>query len=434
MHSVLLVSTPIHGHVTPLLAVARQLVADGHRVRFLTGERYREKVEATGAEYLALPEGADYADTDFDRDFPGRVGLTGPKAITHDMREIFLKPMPLQSAAIDAALAAEPTDVVLAESLFFGVLPLLTRPRHERPAVLNLGIVPLGIASRDTAPFGLGIPPMPGALGRIRNALLTFLATNVIFGAVRREADRMVRELTGRRPTTPFLNWVATSDGVIQFTVAGFEYPRTDLPVPVHFVGPVSRSAPATGELPIWWSELDGSRPVVHVTQGTVANANWGELVLPTVRGLADDDVLVVVSTGGRDVATLGELPANVRAAEYLPYDELLPRTDVLVSNGGYGGVHFALAHGVPLVVAGATEDKAEVTARVAWSGAGINLRTNEPAAEQIAEAVRTVLADDGFAIASRRLGAEIAAAPGVAGVSAVLDQAAAQRGASRAS
>ena len=43
----------------------------------------------------------------------------------------------------------------------------------------------------------------------------------------------------------------------------------------------------------------------------------------------------------------------------------LLPRTDVLVTNGGYGGVQQALAHGVPLVVAGRTEDKVEVAARV---------------------------------------------------------------------
>jgi len=46
MSSLLLCSTPVHGHVTPLLAVARHLVAGGHRVRFLTGARYRDAVEA----------------------------------------------------------------------------------------------------------------------------------------------------------------------------------------------------------------------------------------------------------------------------------------------------------------------------------------------------------------------------------------------------
>ena len=36
-------------------------------------------------------------------------------------------------------------------------------------------------------------------------------------------------------------------------------------------------------------------------------------------------------------------MPANARAAEFLPYDELLPRTDVYVTNSGYGGVRPAL-------------------------------------------------------------------------------------------
>jgi UDP:flavonoid glycosyltransferase YjiC (YdhE family) len=160
----------------------------------------------------------------------------------------------------------------------------------------------------------------------------------------------------------------------------------------------------------------------VHVTQGTIANHDWDELVGPALQGLAGDDVLVVVSTGNRPLDTLPPLPANARAATFLPYDRLLPRTDVLVTNGGYGGVHYALEHGVPLVVAGTTEDKVEVTARVAWSGAGIDLRTNAPTPDAVATAVRTVLAEPGYRRASAAIGRSIAAAPGFAGLDRVLD------------
>ena len=54
-----------------------------------------------------------------------------------------------------------------------------------------------------------------------------------------------------------------------------------------------------------------------------------------------------------------------------------------MVTNGGYGAVQRAVSTGVPLVVAGNTEDKPEVAARVAWSGAGINLRTGTPTADR---------------------------------------------------
>ena len=72
-------------------------------------------------------------------------------------------------------------------------------------------------------------------------------------------------------------------------------------------------------------------------------------------------------------------MPATTRVAAYLPSDRLLRRTSVYVTNGGYGGIHYAMEHGVPIVVAGTTEDKTEVSARVAWSGVGVSLRTNRP-------------------------------------------------------
>jgi UDP:flavonoid glycosyltransferase YjiC (YdhE family) len=63
-----------------------------------------------------------------------------------------------------------------------------------------------------------------------------------------------------------------------------------------------------------------------------------------------------------------------------------------MVTNGGYGAVNHALSLGVPLVVAGDSEEKPEIAARVAWAGAGINLGTGRPTASQIREAVRAVL------------------------------------------
>jgi UDP:flavonoid glycosyltransferase YjiC (YdhE family) len=107
----------------------------------------------------------------------------------------------------------------------------------------------------------------------------------------------------------------------------------------------------------------------------------------------------VVATTGGPDPDPLrAALPANVRVERFIPHDLLLPHVDVMVTNGGYGGVQQALAHGVPLVVAGDSEDKPEVAARVRWSGAGIDLRTGRPSPSQVAEAVRRVVGHPGYA------------------------------------
>ena len=113
----------------------------------------------------------------------------------------------------------------------------------------------------------------------------------------------------------------------------------------------------------------------MHVTQGTIDNADLGRLVEPTIEALGGEDVIVVITTGGRDASRLKvTLPMNTFVTEHIPHDLLLPKVDVMVTNGGYGAVQRALSTGVPLVVAGNTEDKPEVAARVAWTGAGINL------------------------------------------------------------
>ena len=133
----------------------------------------------------------------------------------------------------------------------------------------------------------------------------------------------------------------------------------------------------------------------MHVTQGTIDNADLGRLVEPTIEALGGEDVIVVATTGGRDASQLKvALPTNTFVAEYIPHDLLLPKVDVMVTNGGYGAVQRALSMGVPLVVAGNTEDKPEVAARVAWTGAGINLRTGTPTPGAVRAAVRDVLND----------------------------------------
>jgi UDP:flavonoid glycosyltransferase YjiC (YdhE family) len=83
---------------------------------------------------------------------------------------------------------------------------------------------------------------------------------------------------------------------------------------------------------------------------------------------------------------------------------EVLPKVDVFVTNGGFGAVNQALSMGVPIVIAGETEDKAFVAARVAWTGAGISLGTSRPTPEQVRSAVRKILKDDTYRAKARTL------------------------------
>jgi UDP:flavonoid glycosyltransferase YjiC (YdhE family) len=117
------------------------------------------------------------------------------------------------------------------------------------------------------------------------------------------------------------------------------------------------------------------------------------------------------VATGGAGAAGVNRyIPSNAIVEAFVPFTALMPHVDVMVTNGGFGGVQFALAHCVPLVVAGTTEDKPEVAARVAWSGAGINLATRSPAPDHIRRAVHQVLTDPCYRQRAGEIRNEIAA------------------------
>jgi UDP:flavonoid glycosyltransferase YjiC (YdhE family) len=125
-----------------------------------------------------------------------------------------------------------------------------------------------------------------------------------------------------------------------------------------------------------------------------VANHDFGLLIAPTLAALAaEPDLLVVVTAGGRPIDAIpGPIPGNARLASYLPFEWMLPKVSVFVTNGGYGSVNQAMSFGIPLVTAGLTEDKADVNARVAWSGVGIDLAINAPTPQALRDAIRTVL------------------------------------------
>jgi UDP:flavonoid glycosyltransferase YjiC (YdhE family) len=209
----------------------------------------------------------------------------------------------------------------------------------------------------------------------------------------------------------------------LQLSVPSFEFPR-EMPASVHFVG-TPPIIPGQVPLPPWVAELDGSHKVVLVTQGTVANHNFNLLVAPTLAALANEpDVLVVGTTGGRPIDAIpGHIPSNARVATFLPFEWLLPRVSVLVTNGGYGSVNQAMSFGIPLVTAGLTEDKADVNARVAWSGVGINLATNEPTRDALRKAVRTVLDRPAYRLRAAKMANEFASIDTRSEILRIIDQ-----------
>ncbi|WP_150462355.1 nucleotide disphospho-sugar-binding domain-containing protein [Nesterenkonia ebinurensis] len=411
MATYLLCSNPIHGHVGPLQEVGADLRRRGHRVILLTGSRFEQGIRSRKLEFRPLGPGADYDDRDVDSYLPDQGDKRGLARAQYDIQTIFVRPIPAQARAVAEIVECDSPDAIMVDGMFAGVVPLLLGPREDRPPILALGVSPLAQASRDVAPAGMGLAPASSILGRLRNRALNVVAQRILFAQTQRLARQVVAQASppGTPPLRePIMDFSRLLDRFLQLSPSEFEYPRSDLAANTVFIGALPPTVSDAPE-PSWWHELDGTRPVVHVTQGTIDNRDFDRLVRPTIAGLQDSGALVVVTTGGRDPAELGEVPANVRVARFLPYNQLLPLLDVFVTNGGFGGVQQALGAGVPVVAAGDTEDKPEVTARVGWAGVGIDLRTGTPSAPAVADAVRAVLRDESYRIAARELAAQMA-------------------------
>jgi MGT family glycosyltransferase len=370
-----------------MLAVGLHLASLGHTVTFHTGDVFRSQVETAGLRFAEMTGKAniDYRDPG---DSAEREKLTERDRIVHHIKYWFIDPLPDQHRRLQKILEETPVDLIMTSSMYLGCLPMLLGPGERRPPVIGCGVTPLILRSIDC-----GLTSHDATTGGRKRNQEEHLLLERAFQPIADQLNLALAECAAPPISGFWSDSIYTMpDLFLQFTGDAFEFPRSDMPSKVKYVGPVLPNKSAAFKEPEWWSELDGSKPVVLVTQGTLANFDLQELVQPTLTALADDNTLVIAATGRADRGDL-IAPANAKVEAFVPFVRLLPKVAVLITNGGYGAVQQALSFGVPLVAAGDTEEKAFTAARVGWTGAGINLETRRPTPEQIRTAVHTVLA-----------------------------------------
>jgi UDP:flavonoid glycosyltransferase YjiC (YdhE family) len=413
MSTFLLASIPVQAHATNPLPIAARLVERGHTVLWYTGRAFHDRVRAIGAIPLAYVRAADFSGHDLFEYFPQFAGRGGPRVIGEAFAQVFVGHAPERVDDLREIISEHPVDAMLCDGLMYGVgmVSELTGVPYA-----TFGDGPMPYWDADTPPFGPGLLPVRGPVGRLRNRLVRAVAERVIFREAQRRYDAVRAELGLPPDRRSVLEVVASPMLHLQGCTPAFEYPIGGLPPEARWIGALRPDPVRSWQPPAWWSQLDRpDRPVVHVTQGSL-RTDPTELIVPTIRALAGSEVLVVITSGGATADEIaraygGPLPGNVRVESFLPYDELLARADVFVTNGGYTGVTLAaLAHGVPIVQAGTTEEKSEIGARIQWTGVGLRLGTTRPSPRAVGKAVDRVLREAGFRVAARRVQAEMAA------------------------
>lgn len=386
MSTFLLAATSFAGHIHPMAGLARALTGRGHRVIFYTGHKYRHDVERCGAIWAGWTHARDFNDADPAASFPAMARGKGLSGVFISFRDLFFGTAVGQAQDILELHQRFTIDAMVAEGTCFG--PALVHDLAGIPYA-TFSLSPLALPSQDLPPAGVPVRPGRSRIGRLRDAALRGAVDGTI-NAVFRRLHNQVRAEVGLPPSERLgVEGTWSQQLLLAQGVQDLETPRSDLPEYVRFIGDAAAGTRTMSEPPAWLEQLDDSRPVIHVSQGTLGQHGLPltDRVLEAARGL---DVQLVV--GGQEGSSVTE--PQVIAAPWIPQDQLFPCTDLFISNGGYGGVLAAFSHGVPVLIVPGGGDKPLVAYNVANSGAGVTVAPRRASVAGLREAIKSALSD----------------------------------------
>ena len=342
---------PFAGHVHPCIAIAQALSARGHEVAFYSGGSVQSLIEQRGFRYFPFTsvneeQVSQLVASEFSFRDSLLQKLRRAKTLQANFRAWLLDTIPQQLQDLTSVLNQWRPDVLACDSALWGPILVLAETQPIPVAVLSV-LAACILPGPDAPAWGQGSPRPKNSWMRLRATMQRKLITKLSAGF--RADVNALRERYGLSPLNCSVTEFAGRMPLYLVPSAReYDYNRQDLPSSVHHVGPCLWDKPDRQKCPEWLQHLDRDRPLVYVTEATIGTSE-PFLLNQAARALQDLPVQVVMTTGKqRDPAQLKkQFPApNLRFEAYVPQSDLLPRTSVMVTLGGSGGVLAALTLG----------------------------------------------------------------------------------------
>lgn len=393
---ILFANIPADGHFSPLTGIAMQLKGLGHDVRWYTSKMFAEKLQKLDIQHYPFKRALEVNQFNVNDVFPERKKLkAGVAQLKFDLKNFFIYRSEEYFQDIAEIIETFPFDIFVCDATF--TAGELVKEKFKVPSI-GVGVTPIMSFSKDLPPYGLGITPNNSFPGRFRQKMMRLAAKKFIFKEAQAEYNKVLAQHELPQHKTLFFDIPALKSNVfIQSGTPGFEYSRSDMPGKLRFVGPLH---PYKKEQTVcadysWKDKLDNYEKVILISQGTF-EADHSKLINPTLEALKDEPYLLIVATGYHHTEELRKKyqQDNIVIEDFVDFNFIMPKADLYITNGGYGGTLLAIENGLPMVAAGINEGKNEICARIGYFKLGINLNTEKPSVEKIKKSVKEVLSN----------------------------------------
>ena len=189
-------------------------------------------------------------------------------------------------------------------------------------------------------------------------------------------------------------------------TSRAFDFPCTELPSRVRYVGPQIADPQWARKWTSPWPVSD-KRPLVAVSFSTTFQNHAGPLQ-KVIDALAPLPTRVLVTLGGSIKASDLKPAANCVLVESAPHSQVMNESAFVVNHGGHGTVMRALMSRAPMLVIPHGRDQNDNAVRVTERGAGLALMP-DASVEAIRAACERLLNEPSFRAAAKKLGDQIA-------------------------
>lgn len=380
---ILLSSMRLTGHVRPLLLYAHALLDRGHDVVFSTPDSACGMVRDAGLVHATadFPDEKDLEDT-----WAAMAKMSREDANFTAITQLFADRYARTALpSLRQTIASFKPDLIVRESMEFGSV----------------------VAAAET---GVPVVRVATTNGVLEEQVLRWSINSV--DRMRSEAGLAPDQGTAMYATPAFTCFPQSFEADLS---------STDMPMPFR-VGGRRQTVPDDVPVPDW-AESDG-RPLVFVTLGTLAGLSQKAPIIMghVLEAISTLPVRVLISTGPNfALDTLGAVSDNVTIVEWVPQDEIFPRTDALLCHGGAGTIIAGMTNGVPMVVTPMGADQPENARRVEALGCGVAL--SKPDADAIRVALEHALSDTRLRATANQVADEIAALPSYADAARQLER-----------